>query len=107
VNVRGAVNSPVGIPYIPGRAMNYYIAAAGGTSRLADEGRAYVTQANGKVESVRSTLLVKRHPEPGPGSVVFVPEKDPNDKKDYTAMAGSVAQILASLVAIVVVVTRK
>ena len=107
VNVRGAVNSPVGIPYRPGEGMEYYIAAAGGPSRLADEGRAYVTQANGKVESVHRTMLVKVHPEPGPGSVVFVPEKDPTDKKDYTAMAGSVAQILASLVAIVVVVTRK
>ena len=62
---------------------------------------------NGKVESKHRTLGISMVPEPGPGSVVFVPEKDPNDKKDYTAMAGSVAQILASLVAIVVVVTRK
>jgi polysaccharide export outer membrane protein len=107
VNVRGAVASPVGIPYIPGRSLDYYIEAAGGTTRLADGGRAYVTQANGKVESKHRTLGIRMTPEPGPGSVVFVPEKDPNDKKDYTAIAGSVAQILASLVAIVVVVTRK
>jgi hypothetical protein len=38
---------------------------------------------------------------------VFVPEKDPNEKRDYVAAAGAVAQILASLVAILVVVTRK
>jgi len=107
VNVRGAVNSPVGIPYVPGRSLDYYIEAAGGTTRMADGGRSYVTQANGKVESKHRTLGIRMVPEPGPGSVVFVPEKDPNDKKDYTAMAGSVAQILASLVAIVVVVTRK
>lgn len=107
VNVRGAVNSPVGIPYVPGRGMDYYIAAAGGPSRLADPGRAYVTQPNGKVESAHRRMLVKVHPQPGPGSVVFVPEKDPNDKKDYTGMTQAVAQVLASLVAIVVIVTRK
>ena len=101
------MNSPVGIPYVPGRSIDYYIEAAGGPTRLADDGRAYVTQANGKVESKHRTLGIRQTPKPGPGSVIFVPEKDPNDKKDYTAMAGSVAQILASLVAIVVVVTRK
>jgi polysaccharide biosynthesis/export protein len=107
VNVRGAVNSPVAVPYVPGRELDYYIRAAGGPSRLADEERAYVTQSNGKVESIRSLLgIANRHPEPGPGSSVFVPEKDPNDRKDYTAITASVAQILASLVAIIVVVTR-
>ena len=107
VNVRGAVNSPVGIPYVPGRTVDYYVEAAGGTTRLADSKRAYVTQANGKVESKHRTFGFGITPKPGPGSVVFVPEKDPNDRKDYTAISGSVAQILASLVAIVVVVSRK
>jgi hypothetical protein len=56
---------------------------------------------------VRTLLGVRELlPEPGPGSVVFVPEKDPADRKDYVAIAGAVAQILASLVAIVVVVSR-
>lgn len=108
VNVRGAVNSPVAVPHVPGRDLEYYVRAAGGPSRLADAARAYVTQPNGKVESRRSLLgLAQRNPEPGPGATVFVPEKDPTDRKDYTAIAGSVAQILASLVAILVVVTRR
>lgn len=107
VNVRGAVNSPVAVSYVPGRDLDYYISAAGGPSRMADRSRAYVTQPNGKVESVRTLLGVREHlPKPGPGSVVFVPEKDPADRKDYVAIAGAMAQILASLVAIVVVVSR-
>jgi hypothetical protein len=66
-----------------------------------------VTQPNGKVESGRRAFgLVASTPKPGPGSTVFVPEKDPNDRKDYTAMTTAVAQILASLVAIIVVVRR-
>jgi hypothetical protein len=45
-------------------------------------------------------------PEPRPGSIVTVPEKDPNDKKDYTAIAGSLAQILAATVAVIALVKR-
>jgi hypothetical protein len=46
------------------------------------------------------------NPRPLPGAEVFVPEKDPNDRKDWTAIIGSVAQVTASIVAIIVVVTR-
>jgi polysaccharide biosynthesis/export protein len=106
VTVNGAVNSPVAVAYVPGRDINYYISAAGGLSRNADGERAYVTQPNGKVESTRGSFWPGRTPDPRPGSTVFVPEKDPTDKKDYVAAAAAVAQILASLVAIFVVVRQ-
>ena len=106
VTVAGAVNAPVAVAYVPSRGIEYYVAAAGGFSRKADAGRAYVTQPNGKVESVSRLFLVRTSPDPKPGSTVFVPEKDPNDKKDYVAATAAVAQILASLVAIFVVVRR-
>jgi hypothetical protein len=51
-------------------------------------------------------LLPSSMPQPRPGSIVTVPERDPNDKKDYLAIAGAVASILASTVAIIVTVTR-
>ncbi|MGH7699085.1 MAG: hypothetical protein ACREMJ_00975 [Gemmatimonadales bacterium] len=42
-----------------------------------------------------------------PGSEVFVPVKDPNEKgADLVALFGAIAQILASTVAIVVIATR-
>jgi hypothetical protein len=41
-----------------------------------------------------------------PGAVVFVPARDPGDRRDYTAILGVAAQILASVVTIVVVSTR-
>ena len=74
--------------------------------RKADSGRAYVTQPNGKVESGRRFAVGRGAPNPKPGSTVFVPEKDPADKKDYVAATAAVAQILASLVAIIVVLRR-
>jgi protein involved in polysaccharide export with SLBB domain len=107
VNVKGAVNSPVAVSYVPGRSLDFYLAAAGGPSRKADTRRAYVTQPNGKVESRRSRPLLPDHnPEPQAGSVVFVPERDPADKRDYVAAAAAVAQVLAALVAIVALARR-
>ena len=106
MNVAGAVNSPVAVAFVPGKDLNFYIRAAGGGTRNADLKRAYVTQPNGKVESMRTSVFVRLVPEPRAGSSVFVPQKDPNDRKDYVAIVGAVAQVLASLVAIVVVATR-
>ncbi|MGE0352250.1 MAG: SLBB domain-containing protein [Gemmatimonadales bacterium] len=107
VRVYGAVNAPVAVSYSPGKSIEHYIASAGGYSRSADRGRSYVTQPNGKVESVhRRFLFPDSKPKPLAGAVIFVPERDPADRKDYVAIFGSIAQVLASIVAIVVVATR-
>jgi protein involved in polysaccharide export with SLBB domain len=107
VRVQGAVNAPANVTFVPGRDLYYYIRAAGGGSRVADEGRAFVTQPSGKLESVRNrTLLPDAVPKPQAGAVVTVPERDPSDKKDYLAIAGAVSSILATLVAVLVAITR-
>ena len=107
VNVTGAVNSPVAVAYVPGQDVAFYVRAAGGPSRTADMKRTYVTQPNGKVESIqRRPLLPDGVPKPRPGSHVYVPERDPEDKKDYVAITGGVAQILASVVAVLAIVLR-
>jgi hypothetical protein len=51
-------------------------------------------------------LIPDSKPEPLPGAVVVVPVKDPNAKTDWTAVVGSTAQVLASLVAILAIATR-
>jgi protein involved in polysaccharide export with SLBB domain len=107
VNVTGAVNSPVAVAYVPGRDIDYYIGAAGGPNRRAAASRAYVTQPNGKVESrARRFLLPDGTPRPRPGSTIVVPERDPTERRDFVQAAGSVAQVLASLVAIIAVIAR-
>jgi polysaccharide biosynthesis/export protein len=104
VSVEGAVNSPVAVTYSPGKSISYYIRAAGGQSRLADVKRAYVTQPNGKVEArVSRFLLPDGVPEPKAGSTVFVPMRDPTERSfDFLTSAGSIAQILATLVTLVI-----
>ncbi len=102
VNVRGAVNSPVAVAYVPGRDLDYYIGAAGGASRKGSPKHAYVTQPNGKVESRRG--IAAADPRPQPGSQVYVPEKDPADRRDYASMLPAIASALGSLVAIIVAI---
>lgn len=109
VNVRGAVNSPVAVAFVPGRDLSYYINSAGGGTRKADLKRAYVTQPNGKVEARRGRgpFVPAAVPEPQPGALVYVPEKDPNEKRiDAIAAAGSIASVLASIFGIVAIVGR-
>jgi protein involved in polysaccharide export with SLBB domain len=108
VNVQGAVNSPVSVTYQPGKTLEYYIRAAGGPSRKADPARAYVTQPNGKVEAHESHFLLPDGiPKPLPGSTVFVPERDPNDKPfDLLQSAGAIASILATAVTLVIAIRR-
>jgi len=108
VNVQGAVNSPVAVTYSPGKTIEYYVRAAGGPSRKADVGRSYVTQPNGKVEArEQHFLLPDAVPKPLPGSTVFVPERDPADKPlDFLVSSGAIAQILATLVTLVIALRR-
>ena len=101
VKVTGAVNSAGSVLWKQGEGLGYYIDAAGGFSYLADKGRVSVRFANGEIRTK------KGGPRPGPGSEVFVPVKDTTGRTNYVALFGAIAQILASTVAIVVVVTRK
>jgi protein involved in polysaccharide export with SLBB domain len=95
VNVKGAVNSPVAVTYVPGESLDYYVRAAGGITRQGDIKYAYVTQPNGKV--------FRSNPKPRPGSTVFVPTKDAGARRvDYLATLGTIAQLAASFVAIAI-----
>jgi len=107
VTIRGAVNLPSAVAYIPGRGIDYYIGAAGGPTPLADENHAFVIQPSGKLETVKNHLfLPDQMPKPRPGSVVTVPEGDGKPKQDYLPLLTGLAQIIGSTVAIIVAVTR-
>jgi hypothetical protein len=69
--------------------------------------RAYVTQPNGKVESV----IIHRfwpdsHPEPQPGGVVYVPVRPPGDSQSLLTQASTMASVLTALASLAVVVTQ-
>jgi protein involved in polysaccharide export with SLBB domain len=106
VKVAGAVNAPGSVLWQEGQGLDDYIGGAGGYSYLADHGRVSVRYANGEVRTRRRSLLFSSEPRPGPGSEVFVPVKDTTHTTNYVALFGSIAQILASTIAIIVVIRR-
>ncbi len=108
VQVSGAVNAPASVPYVPGKNIDYYVAAAGGLSQTADRNRRYVTQPSGKVESFerRFFLLPDSHPHPLAGARVVVPEKVDGPKKETLTTLATLASIVASLAAVIIVAIK-
>jgi polysaccharide export outer membrane protein len=107
VTVRGSVNSPAAaVAFQEGADINYYIRAAGGSSIKGDDGAAYVLQPNGKVETKhRAALFFTSTPTPQAGSVVLVPDKDPNKQKfDWVGLTQTSLSLLASLVTMAVLI---
>jgi len=102
VKVTGAVNSPGSVLWKKGEGLEYYIDAAGGFSYRAEKKQASVHYANGDVRTRSKTLLFTSDPEPGPGSEVFVPVKDTLSHTNWVTLAGALAQIVSSTLAIVV-----
>jgi protein involved in polysaccharide export with SLBB domain len=110
VDVRGAVNSPLAVAYVPGRDLAWYVRAAGGPAAQADLGRAYVRQPNGKVEAaVKRRFLPDEQPVPRPGGVIFVPLRDQSERDSLTAFNSTVAAVssaLGGLIALIAILNR-
>ena len=105
VMVQGTVNSPGAVPYSPGKSLDWYVDAAGGYTQLSDSKHAYVTQPNGKRQGVkRRVVLADDVPKPQPGALIFVPAKRIQDQPSNLAgVIGTVAQLVAALVTVIVV----
>ena len=102
VTVRGSVNAPTVVAYVPGRDLDYYISQAGGPTRDADSKRAFVTQPNGK----RETKAWGRTPRPMPGSLVEVPVLDPAHRTNWVQTIATVTPVLISLATLLITVAR-
>jgi polysaccharide export outer membrane protein len=94
VAVRGAVNAPNVVAYVPGKNIDYYIDQAGGAGRNADRRRAFITQPSGKRETKRRFSS----PQPQPGSLVIVPTHDPSTDRNWLAIIGAFSQATTTLI---------
>jgi protein involved in polysaccharide export with SLBB domain len=106
VQVRGAVNSPVTVLYREGMGLDYYISNAGGYRTDADEGRLSVRYANGTARTRDKFLFWSSWPEPGPGSEVTVPTKDPADEFDTRGLITDLVAIMGSIATVIIVLVR-
>jgi len=106
VKVSGAVNSPGSVLWEKGKSLEFYLGAAGGFTYKADESHLSVRYASGEVRSRRKWLFATRDPTPGPGSEVFVPDKEPGPGTNWVTVAAGVTGILSSTVAILVLLKQ-
>jgi polysaccharide export outer membrane protein len=101
VLVRGAVEYPTAVLYLPGKGPDYYIGQAGGFSEGADEKRTRVVLANGSVWRPRWFILPD--PEVSPGSEITVPVK-PESAKDFWEVIRDTTGILSGLTTVLLLI---
>ena len=75
IEVKGAVQLPRLVQYLPGKKAGYYVEVVGGYAGQADSRKAYVIRANSLVRKASRRFWVD--PEVPPGCVLVVPEKKP------------------------------
>lgn len=101
VMVSGQVYNPVGITYVPGRDLDWYLKKAGGATSTGDKKHIYVLRADGSVvvpkggESVWTSDKF-RNVRMRPGDTIFVPEKIIGGSPVWQNIIG-VAQIMSAM----------
>ena len=108
VEVRGAVGVPSQVLYEAGASVDYYLRRAGGYLEEADGRRTRVHFANGDIASPGWRFLVFGGglPDPDPGSVIFVPQKLPQEGTGMSVseLVGLVSSVVTA-VALAIVAT--
>src|SRR3989441_7863286 len=109
VRVEGAVSSPGSVTYVRGQGLDYYLDAAGGVSYRGDKKRVFVLQPNGNVRAVhkRPLFFGTSKPTPEPGAMVVVPVRDTTAHSQAGTIIAGIAQIVAALTTILVVVVTR
>jgi protein involved in polysaccharide export with SLBB domain len=106
IEIKGAVNAPTTVAAEKGQKLEHYIRAAGGPSRIALTGSAYVIQPNGTIESRhRVALLFRSDPTPRAGATIIVPVKDTLYNATaalttYSIISGAIATLLTAFAVI-------
>ena len=105
VQVQGSVNAAGPVAYTPGKNLDWYVQAAGGYAQPGDQKRTFVTQPDGKRETVHRRFFFSDDvPTPRPGAVITVPERKGGDQSSNLGpVLGILASVLASLTTVIVV----
>ncbi|WP_245986193.1 SLBB domain-containing protein [Azospirillum thermophilum] len=107
VAVAGEVQHPAAVQFISGKDASAYIAEAGGPTRNADTGRAYLVLPDGRAQPLSLSSWNHRVEVIPPGSVLVVPrDPKPFEFLDLSKTLGSIFSQLAITAASIAVITR-
>ena len=95
VSVSGEILNPGAIQFRAGKSADDYIGAAGGVTRVADDGRTFVIFPNGEAKSISVSSWNFTSVHIPPGSTIVVP-RDPKPF-DLLTFSTSIADILSKL----------
>jgi protein involved in polysaccharide export with SLBB domain len=106
VRVEGGVLSPVTMRYVPGRGLQSYIDAAGGTTDRGQRHRAYIVYSNGEVDRVRRFLRMRSNPSVEPGATIIVPEKPVSEQMSPQETVALASAVLNTTILLFTVIDR-
>jgi protein involved in polysaccharide export with SLBB domain len=95
VAVMGEVHAPANLQFVSGKDAAKYLREAGGFTRFADEGHAFVIGPNGAARPLRASAWNHEAGDIVPGSTIVVP-RDP-DHYDTLQMVSGIGNILSQL----------
>jgi protein involved in polysaccharide export with SLBB domain len=103
VSIKGGVLYPVSVRYEPSLSFNEYINRSGGYTTKAIRNKAYVLQANGRVQRVKTFMFFRSYPKIEPGAEIFVPatlfDKAPFN---YGNTVGAVTSLITSTLTLII-----
>lgn len=107
VQMNGALLYPSSTRYDRSKGFKQYISEAGGFTKQADKGRAYVIYANGSVDRTGSFLLFKDYPKVKPGAEIIVPQKQGGlSAQAWVGIGSTLASIALTIVTVINVANR-
>jgi protein involved in polysaccharide export with SLBB domain len=108
VTIRGQVAFESQVRFRQGLSLDDYLEAAGGVMASGDRRRASVEYPNGERQVVRNRRFwPDRQPTVQPGSVIVVPERDPDETgTNWGGLISQVVQTASSVITILVLVNQ-
>ena len=103
VAIKGEVLSPVSVQY-SNRRLRHYVSAAGGFTKSASRGKAFVVYPNGSAAQTHGFLGIRKYPKVLPGSEIFVPGKI--SKGFDPAKAGIIVSALSVILTALILLNR-
>jgi len=103
VAIEGEVGFNTSVLYVEGKALDYYIDAAGGYSEAADTKRVKIVYANGRIQSVGGKWF---NPKVEIGSRIIVPTISLDKKTDWIQITSLTTSAVGSLVTVLVLLNQ-
>lgn len=100
VRISGEIQNPIGLAFVNGKNLRYYIDRNGGFADKANKRKVFVIYSDGTTQ-VTKNFIFSIYPNPEPGCQIVIPPKPEKIRIDSTGKWLSIASTLASILLVV------